>query len=65
MQPHIQDVIQGIRDQLDRADVQPRSEAQLGMTMIAVSQLLDLTERLYKRIADLERSVNDLASYHN
>jgi len=61
MQPHIQDVIQGISDQLDRADAQPRSEAQTGMIMIAVGQLLDLTERLYKRIVDLERVQNERA----
>lgn len=47
--------IQAIRDQLDRADVQPSAAAQAGMTMIAVSQLLDLVERLEQRILDLER----------
>ncbi len=51
--------IQAIRDQLDRADVQPRTEAQVGMTMLAVSQLLDLVERLSQRIADLARVQNE------
>lgn len=59
---YIPDVIQGVRDQLDRADVQPKSEAQIGMTMIAVSRITDLVEHLYQRIADLERVQNERAS---
>lgn len=62
MQPHIRDQIQAIHDQLDRADVQPRSEAQIGMTMIAVGQLIDLCERFYSRIVELERVQNERAS---
>lgn len=59
MNPHIRDVLQSIRDQLDRADMQPRTEAKIGMTMIAVGQLTDLCERLYERILDLERVQNE------
>lgn len=59
MQPHIRDMIQSVRDQLDRADYQPRTEAQIGCTMIAVSQLADLCERLYQRILDLEHVQNE------
>ena len=62
MQPHIHDAIQGVRDQLERADVQPRTEAQIGCTMLAVSQLTDLVERLYERILDLERVQNEQES---
>lgn len=58
---YLPDVIQGIRDQLDRADVQPRTEAQLGCTMIAVGQLVDLVELLYNRVADLERVQSERA----
>ncbi len=53
------DAVQAIRDQLDRADVQPRTEAQIGMTMIAVSQLLDLVETMHARILDLERVLDN------
>ncbi len=62
MQPHIRDVIQATRDLIDRADVQPRTEAQIGCTILAVSQLTDLCERLYSRILDLERVQNERAS---
>lgn len=58
---YLPDVIQGIRDQLDRADAQQRAEAQIGCTMIAVGQLVDLCERLYQRVADLERVQNERA----
>ncbi len=56
---YVPDIIQGIRDQLDKADKQPRQEAQIGMTMIAVGQLLDLTAHLYSRIVDLEKVQNE------
>lgn len=59
MEVHIRDCIQAIRDQLDRADRQPLSEAQIGMTLIAVGQLTRLAERLYERIVDLERVQNE------
>lgn len=58
---YVPDMIQGVRDQLDRADVQQRAEAQIGCTMNAVSQLTDLVERLYQRIADLEKVQNERA----
>jgi hypothetical protein len=50
--------IEGIRSQLDRADVQQRSEAQIGMTMIAVSQLLDLVEALAQRQEATDRRID-------
>ena len=48
MQSHIQDVIQAIRDQLDRADVAP-SASQIGHILIAISQLTDVVEALSKK----------------
>jgi hypothetical protein len=59
---YLPDVIQGIRDQLDKADRQVRFEAQMGMTMIAVGQLVDLCEHLYQRVAELERVQNERAA---
>lgn len=59
---YTKNAIEGIRYQLDSADKQPRPEAQLGMTMIAVGRLVDLCERLHQRIVDLERVQNERSS---
>jgi hypothetical protein len=58
----IKSAIESVREDIDRADAQPRQEAQIGITLIAISRLTDVVEALAARVADLAQVQNERAT---